>query len=139
MAPSPNRLGGENTMTAIRRSAALLAATIIIALAALFDAGTASAQCPTITVVNNTNRTIWPCLLEAGGSWRCLSFPAGTTTGVAVANPTSVMTRAGTAFLFVPCTPCISIPGPVPVCATVCYDRVNCILTFNSCSAPCIS
>lgn len=125
-------------MTAIRRSAALFFATAIIALAALFDAGTASAQCPTVTLINNTGSTIRLCLVDPAGARRCFSFPAGITTSVPVMNPVAVLSNAGTTFPLTPCSPCIRIPGPGVICGTVCYNSGTCTVTVNPCPTPCI-
>ena len=125
-------------MKTVRTSAALWFAAVVIALAALFDAGTASAQCPTVTVINNTTTTIRLCLVDPSGARRCFSFPVGITPGVPVMNPVAALSNAGTTFSLSPCTPCIRIPAPTTVCATVCYDAVNCIVTVNPCPGPCI-
>ncbi len=129
---------GKNIMTAIRRSASLFFINALVALATLFHTGTASAACPTVTVINNTSSTIRLCLVEPTGARRCFSFPVGVTPGVPVMDPVAALSNAGTTFPLSPCTPCIRVPAPMLVCATICYDAVNCIVTVNPCPGPCI-
>ncbi len=125
-------------MTATRRSASLFFITALITLAAFFDAGRASA-CSTISINNNTGAVLRLCLIDVAGVRKCFSVMPGSSTGYKITDPQGAVSAAWNNYYFSPtCTPCLTITGPTPVCATLCYDALTCTLNINPCPAPCL-
>lgn len=139
-----------------------MAALFIAGLLAFATASTASAQCTTFRVFNNTGGNIELCL-DYGPlvvtMAPCFTAPPGFSlqpapvVGPPPGNPIGVISAGANPYAFgggppvitptpVPgCTPCITLStGPMgpTTCATVCFDDVSCTLTINSCLAPCL-
>jgi hypothetical protein len=128
----------------IRKSAAMMAAIGIVALATFFAAHTASAQCTSIRVINTAGCNVQLCLYDnAVAAPQCFFIPNGSI-GTPIAlpagfTPAGAVSSGGNRYAFSPltgCTVCFMqiTATPVPCCAEVCYDPATCVITISPCS-----
>lgn len=118
----------------------------IIALAAWFDAGTAQAQCNTVTLVNNTTCTLRMMFVATSGVTILVpSVPPGVSTQTFPVSffAFGVITAIGNFFPFPPvagpCTPCLTFNdvSSATCCVTICQPT-PCTLVLNPVS-PCLA
>jgi len=129
--------------TAVQRSSAMTIVASLIACAAMIVAHEAKAQCPTITVRNQTGASVFLCLQGDAGLGTCDLVPPGKSTFLPC-SPTGARDASGGFHPFMPgpscfgCTPCITLSPPSGIsCAMICYDPACCTVWIFPCSSPC--
>ncbi len=136
--------------TAIRRSIAAIAFMALVAVVNLLGPTTASAQCTTYTITNNTRCDLILVVYNAAGDLAKFRLPASSPTSITLPRgfgaPVGIITAGGAQVPYdrTGCTPCASIPtgrDGAGCCATICRDPnapTRCALVIEPCSGRCI-
>lgn len=118
-------------MTAkIRMTVSTMVVAALVLFGALLYGSTAFAQCPTLTIINNTGIPFNLCLQDGGGAVQCFGAPPGVTAGLPPFVPVGAISAGGNFFPFggapgcFGCTQAIWIQANV--CGYVCYDPACC-------------
>jgi hypothetical protein len=130
--------------TITRRTTVAMIAGALVMIAALFSAGTASAQCNSVVVTNNLGCNLQLCLYSPTGvAPVCWGIPAGGPTVITFPAgfvPAGAVSSGGNRYAFGAdgCTKCFSFTttGPVRCCGVVCWDPHSCSITINPCTTP---
>lgn len=123
--------------------AAMLLALFISAFT-IASSTAAQAQCPNVTVINNTACAVSGCLVTTAGNF-CFNVPAGGAvilpSPVIAYRATGIVTICGTFFPFSAlapfCTAAFNSSPAIACCTVACWDPATCTLTLNPAPAPC--